>query len=218
MTARMAGSYNDAMSDSAPASTRIIRLEGRALPVAGHDIDTDRIMPARFLKSISFEGLEDHVFEDDRAAARRDSQVHPFDDPRFAGASILVVNRNFGCGSSREHAPQGLRRWGITAVVGESFSEIFFGNAIAIGMPCLTVGHDEAEWLIADVERDPAAPTVVDVQAVTVSRSGRTIQARIPKSAQEAFLSGDWDATGQLLAAAAETEAVAARLPYVRGF
>jgi len=205
---------------SSPTSpiTRIVRLEGTVVPVAGQDIDTDRIMPARFLKAISFEGLEAHVFEDDRAAASRQGSVHPFDDPRFAGASILAVNRNFGCGSSREHAPQGLHRWGITAVVGESFSEIFFGNALAIGMPCLTVDHADAEWLIADTERDPNAETVVDVQALTVTRSGRTIQAKLPKATQEAFLSGDWDATGQLIAAAAETEAVAARLPYVRGF
>ena len=198
--------------------TAIVRLEGTAVPVAGQDIDTDRIMPARFLKAVSFDGLERHVFEDDRAAASRQGSVHPFDDPRFTGASILVVNRNFGCGSSREHAPQGLRRWGITAVVGESFSEIFFGNSLAIGMPCLTVEPADADWLIADIERDPAAATVVDVQALTVARNGRTITARLPRSVQEAFLSGDWDATGQLLAAGAETEAVAARLPYVRGF
>ena len=197
---------------------KITKIQGRALPLRGRDIDTDRIMPARFLKAISFEGLDGHVFEDDRAAAAKAGRVHPFDDPRFAGASILVVNRNFGCGSSREHAPQGLHRWGITAVVGESFSEIFSGNSVAIGMPCLTVDHAAAEWLIADAERDPGAETVVDVQAITVTRSGRTIQARMPKSTQEAFLSGDWDATGQLLSAAAETEAVAARLPYVRGF
>jgi len=188
------------------------------IPVAGHDIDTDRIMPARFLKAISFEGLESHVFEDDRAAATKAGAVHPFDDPRFAGASILVVNRNFGCGSSREHAPQGLHRWGITAVVGESFSEIFFGNSLAIGMPCLTVDPADAEWLIADAARDPKTETVVDVQALTVTRGGRTIQAGLPKATQEAFLSGDWDATGQLLSVGAETEAVAARLPYVRGF
>jgi 3-isopropylmalate/(R)-2-methylmalate dehydratase small subunit len=199
-------------------SASIRRVEGTAVAVAGHDIDTDRIMPARFLKAISFEGLERHVFEDDRAAAGRQGGRHPFDDPRFAGASVLVVNRNFGCGSSREHAPQGLRRWGIEAVVGESFSEIFFGNAVAIGMPCLTVESEDAAWLIADVERDPRAQTVVDVQAQTITRSGRTLPARLPKPAQEAFLSGDWDATGQLLSAAAETEAVAARLPYVRGF
>ncbi len=199
-------------------TTSIARLEGTVVPVAGQDIDTDRIMPARFLKAISFEGLENHVFEDDRAAATKQGGVHPFDDPRFAGASILVVNRNFGCGSSREHAPQGLRRWGITAVVGESFSEIFFGNSLAIGMPCLTVEPAESEWLIGDAAREPSAPTVVDVQALSVTRGGRTIQARLPRSVQEAFLSGDWDATGQLLSAGAQTEAVAARLPYVRGF
>jgi len=205
---------------SAPTSPsiRIVCLEGTAVPVAGQDIDTDRIMPARFLKAVSFEGLERHVFEDDRAAATRQGSAHPFDDPRFAGAAILVVNRNFGCGSSREHAPQGLRRWGIQAVVGESFSEIFFGNSLAIGMPCLTVEPADADWLIAEAEREPAAATVVDVQTLTVTRNGRTMKARLPKSVQEAFLSGDWDATGQLLAAGAETEAVAARLPYVRGF
>ena len=205
---------------SAPSSpiTSISRLAGTAIPVAGNDIDTDRIMPARFLKAVSFEGMERHVFEDDRAAATNAGGVHPFDDPRFRGASILIVNGNFGCGSSREHAPQGLRRWGVSAVLGESYSEIFFGNSLAIGMPCLTVDHADAEWLIADTERDPGAATIVDVQALTVTRNGRTIAAGLPKSAQEAFLSGDWDATGQLLSAAAETEAVAARLPYVRGF
>jgi 3-isopropylmalate/(R)-2-methylmalate dehydratase small subunit len=218
MTARMAGSYNGVVSVPMSKTNSISRLEGTVVPVAGQDIDTDRIMPARFLKAISFAGLEDHVFEDDRAAAAKQGTPHPFDDSRFTGASILAVNRNFGCGSSREHAPQGLRRWGITAVVGESFSEIFFGNAIAIGMPCLTVDPADAAWLIEDTERSPSAPTQVDVQALTVTRSGRTIQARLPKPAQEAFLSGDWDATGQLLAARAETEAVAARLPYVRGF
>jgi 3-isopropylmalate/(R)-2-methylmalate dehydratase small subunit len=217
MARSYSGGYNGGVSVSS-RSASIRRLEGTAVPVAGHDIDTDRIMPARFLKAVSFEGLERHVFEDDRAEAAKQGGVHPFDDQRFAGASILLVNRNFGCGSSREHAPQGLRRWGIEAVVGESFSEIFFGNAIGIGMPCLTVEPDDAAWLIADAGRDPGAATVVDVQGQTITRSGRTVPARLPKSAQEAFLSGDWDATGQLLAAAAETEAVAARLPYVRGF
>jgi len=214
----MAGSYNGVVSVPMSKTNSISRLEGTVVPVAGQDIDTDRIMPARFLKAISFAGLEDHVFEDDRAAATKQGAAHPFDDPRFTGASILAVNRNFGCGSSREHAPQGLRRWGITAVIGESFSEIFFGNAIAIGMPCLTVDPADAAWLIEDAERNPSAATQVDVQALTVTRGGRTIRARLPKPAQEAFLSGDWDATGQLLAAEAETEAVAARLPYVRGF
>src|SRR4051812_35977878 len=114
----------------------ISHLSGRGLPLRGNDIDTDRIMPARFLRAISFEGLERSLFVDDRAA----NPSHPFNDPRYAGAAILVVNANFGCGSSREHAPQGLLRAGIKAVVGESFSEIFQGNATMIGMPCFTAG------------------------------------------------------------------------------
>ena len=115
----------------------ITKITGRGLPVRGNDLDTDRIMPARFLRAVTFEGLERHVFEDDRAA----DPAHPFNDARYAGASILVVNSNFGCGSSREHAPQGLARFGITAVVGESFSEIFLGNAAVLGMPCFAADH-----------------------------------------------------------------------------
>ena len=174
------------------------------MPVAGQDIDTDRIMPARFPES-------------DQLRGSRAPRVRGRSRGRGAGraASIRSTIRasparrssrstsNFGCGSSREHAPQGLRRWGIAAVVGESFSEIFFGNSLAIGMPCLTVDPADAEWLLADAEQDPAAATTVDVQALTVTRKDRTIRARLPKSVQEAFLSGDWDATGQLLAAGA---------------
>ena len=151
-----------------PMSIRLVtRVEGRAIPVPGHDIDTDRIMPARFLKAISFEGLEAHVFEDDRANARAQGTVHPFDDPAHQGAAVLIVNRNFGCGSSREHAPQALRRWGILAVVGESFSEIFFGNALAIGVPCVRVAPEAADWLIAQVQQRPGAPVVVDVAGLS---------------------------------------------------
>ena len=120
--------------------SRIVRITGRALPLRGHDIDTDRIIPARYLKAVSFEGLERHVFADDRTGG-----AHPFDDPRYAGASVLLVNRNFGCGSSREHAPQALQRWGIQAVVGEGYSEIFFGNAVQLGLPCVTVPTDAVE-------------------------------------------------------------------------
>ena len=118
----------------------------------GHDIDTDRIIPARYLKSVSFEGLERHVFADDRS-----DPAHAFNQPQYQGAQVLLVNRNFGCGSSREHAPQALQRWGISAVVGEGYSEIFFGNSVQLGLPCLTVSHDDVERLMAAVEAEPGA-------------------------------------------------------------
>jgi 3-isopropylmalate/(R)-2-methylmalate dehydratase small subunit len=196
----------------------ITLIEGRGLPLAGHDIDTDRIMPARFLKSVSFEGLEAHVFEDDRANARAQRVEHPFDAPVFQGATVLVVNRNFGCGSSREHAPQALRRWGIRAIVGESFSEIFFGNALVLGVPCLSIEAGDADWLIGAIQAQPGTMVSVDVSALTVSCWDRTIQAAIPRAAQEALLTGAWDATGLLLDGEGEVQAVAARLPYVSGF
>src|SRR3954468_14662326 len=120
------------------AIEKISQVAGRALPVPGDNIDTDRIIPARFLKSITFEGLEDHLFEDDRRQLEAEGQVHPVADPKYAGAAIFLVNANFGCGSSREHAPQAIRRGGVRAIVGQSFSEIFFGNSVALGMPCLT--------------------------------------------------------------------------------
>jgi 3-isopropylmalate/(R)-2-methylmalate dehydratase small subunit len=197
---------------------RIERVEGRGLPLRGHDIDTDRIVPARFLRAVRFEGLEEHVFEDDRAAWPAGSGAHPFDDPAYQGAEVLVVNRNFGCGSSREHAPQGLYRWGIRAIVGESYSEIFFGNAVALGLPCVCVAPEAAEWLQDTIARDPAASLALDLRAMTVTAGGRTLPATLPGPARDAFLSGAWDATGLLLDGFDEVEAIARRLPYVTAF
>ena len=197
---------------------RIVRVEGRLIPLRGLDIDTDRIIPARFLRAITFEGLEQHVFEDDILSRAKQGDAHPFAQPQYAGARILVVNRNFGCGSSREHAPQALLRWGIHAVVGESFSEIFFGNSIAIGLPCVTAAAEDLEWLQARAEQDPTATAALDLAASTLQAGDRRIAVAAPPSAIEAFTTGAWDATGLLLEDPAAVKATAARLPYVSGF
>jgi len=193
-------------------------VEGRALPIRGEDMDTDRIMPARFLKSITFEGLEQHVFEDDRRAATRSGQVHPFDDSRFQGASILLANRNFGSGSSREHAPQGLNRWGIRAVVAESFAEIFFGNSLMIGLACVTASARDVDALMSLVERDPQAILKVDLKAGTCEAPGMTVAIAIPDHVRDTLMTGAWDTTGLLLDHYEQVNAVSSRLPYLNGF
>jgi 3-isopropylmalate/(R)-2-methylmalate dehydratase small subunit len=194
-------------------SSKIAQVVGRAVPVRGTDIDTDRIIPARYLRTVTFENLGAHAFEDDRAAGG-----HPFDEPRFQGATVLVANANFGCGSSREHAPQALRRWGIGAFVGESFAEIFFGNCVALGLPCMTAGAADVASLMAAIEADPAQELVLDLAAQTVRFSGGVIRAAIPEGPRQQFLSGDWDSLGQLLAAGGQIEATARRLPYIASF
>jgi len=193
-------------------------VDGRALPIRGEDMDTDRIMPARFLKSITFAGLEQHVFEDDRRAATRSGQVHPFDDSRFQGASILLANRNFGSGSSREHAPQGLNRWGIRAVVAESFAEIFFGNSLMMGLACVTASAPDVEALMSLVERDPQATLKVDLKAGTCEAPGMTVAIAIPDHVRDTLMTGAWDTTGLLLDHYEQVNAVSSRLPYLNGF
>jgi len=196
------------------AAGPIVTIEGRALPLRGHDIDTDRIMPARFLVSVSFEGLEKHLFEDDRKA----NAGHPFNDPRYAGASILLVNANFGCGSSREHAPQGIVRAGFRAVIGESFSEIFQGNAAVLGLPCFTVDRASAERLQALVEAEPDVVIAADVATGAIRAGALTVEASLPAALRDAFVSGQWNPTAMLLENFEEVREVAARLPYIRGF
>lgn len=191
---------------------RILRVEGRAVVLRGNDIDTDRIMPARFLRAVSFDGLERHLFEDDRAAAG--SPPHPLDAPGAVGASVLVVNRNFGCGSSREHAPQAIARRGFRAVVGESFAEIFFSNATALGMPCVTAPRDVVEALMAACERTPSLVLGIDFEAMTVRAGAHSWPLTMPAPAREAFLAGTWDATALLTAEFDVVRAVEARLPY----
>jgi len=189
-------------------------VQGRGLPLRGNDIDTDRIMPARFLVSVSFEGLERHLFEDDRKSDPR----HPFNDPRYRGASIFVVNANFGCGSSREHAPQGLARAGIRAIVGESFSEIFQGNAAMLGLPCFAASHADIDRLQTLVEQSPEISIAVDVRSGDIAAGSLTFQAALPRALHDAFLNGQWNPTAMLLDRFEEVRAVAARLPYIRGF
>lgn len=196
----------------------IRRVSGTARPLAGDDIDTDRIIPARFLVSVTFEGLGAHAFEDDRKAAKARGDVHPWDDARFSGASFLLVNRNFGCGSSREHAPQALLRGGIKAVVGESYSEIFFGNSVAIGLPCVTLPHDAMAGLQALVSKDPTTVLALDLETKTLAAGEATFPVQMPENARQAFLSGHWDGTSMLLDRFTEVEAAARRVPYVAGF
>lgn len=198
----------------------IARVAGRALPLRGDSIDTDRIVPGRYLRCVTFEGIEEHVFEDERRAA---GGRHPFDDPRFRGARVLLVGANFGCGSSREHAPQAIRRWGIRAIVGVSFAEIFFSNCAAVGVPCVAVRREDLERLLAIAEAHPDAEFTVDVEARAVSarRSGEkpeTVPAEIPEGTRRSFLDGTWDAAAVLLAEPERIEAVARSLPYLRGF
>jgi len=192
----------------------IEHVAGAALPLRGNEIDTDRIIPARFLKSVTFEGLERHVFEDDRKALTAAGQTHPFDDPRYRGASLLLANGNFGCGSSREHAPQALSRWGIRAVVAESFAEIFFGNSVTIGLPCFTAAAADIERIMAATEANPSEQFAIDVRTLRLTGAGLQVPLTMPRSAHESFLSGDWDATSLLLANYEEVERTAARLPY----
>lgn len=190
------------------------RVEGTAIPLRGNNIDTDRIIPARFLKALTFDGLGEHVFEDDRASMPE----HPFANPAYAGASILLVNENFGSGSSREHAPQALRRWGVDACIGQSFSEIFLGNATTIGLPCATAPAPDIEELMTIAEGDPGTPMAMSIGALSVTAAGRTIALEIPALLRDSLLTGQWDATGLLLGEFEDVRRVASRLPYVRGF
>lgn len=195
------------------AAQRITAVEGRALPLRGDDIDTDRIIPARYLRTVSFEGLEQHVFEDDRKSSR-----HSFDDGRYGGARVLVVQGNFGCGSSREHAPQALYRWGIRAIVGESFSDIFFGNAALIGLPCVSAARADIDALMALVEQEPRTDVRVDLTNLTCRAGALTCAVTVAAAVRDAFVAGTWDTTGMLLEDFDRVRAVAARLPYLRGF
>ncbi|MGE5361923.1 MAG: 3-isopropylmalate dehydratase small subunit [Bacteroidales bacterium] len=196
----------------------ITLVSGTAIVLRGDDIDTDRIMPARFLRALTFDGMGEHVFEDDRAEAARAGRRHPFDEPASAGAAVLLVNRNFGCGSSREHAPQGLLRRGIRAIVGEGFSEIFFGNATTLGVPCLVVEPASCAALMNLVEGQPATRVTVDLGRLDVAADSLHAKATMPEAVRAAFLDGTWDGTALLLDRFDEVRRTADQLPYIGGW
>ena len=190
------------------------QVVGRGIPLPGNDIDTDRVIPARFLKAVTFEGMGEHAFED----ARKQDPEHPFNQAVYQGASVLVVGQNFGCGSSREHAPQALMRWGIRALVGGSFAEIFFGNCVILGIPCLVASMADIEWLQKAIGREPQKVLTVDVERQEVRLGDRVIRATMPDGPRNQLVSGTWDSTAVLLEAGAAIEATAKKLPYVTGY
>jgi 3-isopropylmalate/(R)-2-methylmalate dehydratase small subunit len=191
-------------------------VTGRAVFIPGADIDTDRIIPARFMKCVTFDGLGEFAFYDVRFDEHGNKTQHPLNDPRFAQASILVAGVNFGCGSSREHAPQSLRKYGFNGVIAESFAEIFYGNSTTLAMPCVMASAADIVAIRDAVEADPNTEVTIDVQALKVRTSGGLdIAVTMPDSAREALLSGRWDPIQELLDNESAIEAKAAELHYV---
>jgi len=199
---------------------KITKVGGRPIPLRGNDIDTDRIIPARYLKAVTFDGLGAAAFYDERFDAQGNSKGHIMDDPRFQakGSRVAVVNKNFGCGSSREHAPQAMLRWGVKALIGETFADIFFGNCVALGMPCVTASEADIGRLMTAVEADPTKELVIDLDGLTATYGELSIPVKLPAGIRNQFLEGTWDATRVLLEATPQIKATAARLPYVARF
>ncbi len=197
------------------ALEKITQVTGRGVFVPGDDIDTDRIIPARFMKCVTFDGLGEFAFYDARDAVKTEGGTHPLDDARFAGASILLSGSNFGCGSSREHAPQALYRFGIRAIVAESFAEIFFGNSTTLGMPCVVMSQADIKAVADLIEADPAALVTIDVTEGKLSVADMDFPATLPGHAREALITGRWDAIADLLEGLDDVKARAATLPYM---
>lgn len=199
----------------------ITSVEGRAVVVAGDDIDTDRIVPARFLRAVTFDDMGAALFVDERFTADGTSRGHAIDDPARTGARVMIAGRNFGCGSSREHAPQAIVRAGFGAVIAESFAEIFAANSLAIGLVCATVSRSDAARLAAAVNADPAVEVQVDLVASKVSwgvpgTTRETIPFTIPDDARRALTEGRWDPLFELLSNRAAVDATLQQLPYTQ--
>jgi 3-isopropylmalate/(R)-2-methylmalate dehydratase small subunit len=197
------------------ALDKITRVAGRAVNVPGNDIDTDRIIPARFMKCVTFDGLGEFLFYDVRRNADGSEKPHPLNEPRFKGASILLSGMNFGCGSSREHAPQALQKHGIRAVVAEGFAEIFLGNSTTLGMPCVTASREDIGRIAAAVDRDPKAEVVIDLVGKKVTFAGQSAAIEIRESVRDALVNGRWDPIGELSDGAPDAVKVASNLQYM---
>jgi 3-isopropylmalate/(R)-2-methylmalate dehydratase small subunit len=191
---------------------KISTITSTAIPLTGNDIDTDRIIPARFLRCVTFDGLGANVFEDDRTQLKGS---HPFDLPQYQGANILIVNSNFGCGSSREHAPQALAKWGIQVIVGESFSEIFFGNCVAMGIPCVIANPSTTTHLQEILKLNPQTQVTINLETLQVQCGDFTAPISMGEGSRQQLTNGTWDACGQLVANAAQIQLTATKLPYV---
>jgi len=200
------------MTDEIP---EVDSVTGTGVPVRGNDIDTDQIIPARFMKVVTFDGLGEFAFFDLRFDEDDNQKDHPFNEPQFQDASVLAVNANFGCGSSREHAPQALMRWGIDAIVGESFAEIFAGNCLALGIPTVTADHETIVELQEWIDENPDGEIHVDVEEETVTYGDTTVEATVDDAQRRALTEGVWDTTALMKSNADAVAEKAAELPYV---
>ena len=197
---------------------KIVKITGTAVPMRGNDIDTDRIIPARYLKEVTFARMGEYPFFDERYSAEGKKKDHPFNDPEYSGASVLFVNKNFGCGSSREHAPQALNRFGIKAIVGESFAAIFAGNCTMMGVPTVTVGEKDIQQLMKSVEESPKTEYAIDLESKTLVYGNEKIAIDLPETYRTALITGSWDSTALLRANLDQVKKTAATLPYIRNF
>lgn len=197
------------------ALAKITFVTGRAVYVSGNDIDTDRIIPARFMKCVTFDGLGDFLFYDVRKQLDGTEKPHPLNEPRFKGATILLSGANFGCGSSREHAPQAIAKYGFKAVIAENFAEIFFGNSTTLGMPCVTASREDIAKIAAFTEAYPQGEVVIDLVKLEVRFGGQAVKIAQRESARDALVNGRWDAIGELIDGLPAVKITAAKLPYL---
>jgi 3-isopropylmalate/(R)-2-methylmalate dehydratase small subunit len=197
---------------------KIVKISGTAVPMRGNEIDTDRIIPARYLKEVTFARMGDYPFFDERYSSDGKKKDHPFNDPEYSGASVLFVNKNFGCGSSREHAPQALNRFGIKVIVGESFASIFAGNCTMMGLPTVTVGEKQMQQLMKSVEENPKTEYSVDLESKTLTYGKVKIAIDLPDTYRTALMEGSWDSTALLRANLAQVKQTASKLPYIGNF